>query len=119
MSETPTPDPELVARLTDRLARDAAACGRAVRARSRSDRATNLDLTIGTLAKELSKRAAGSVEDRRSRQLARTDAYNAVRPVLETLADRHGRLLRRGRWVALGAAAASAAIVACVAFRLS
>jgi hypothetical protein len=105
--------------LVERIAREAKACAGAFAGRRRAPRSADLDLTISTLAKQLSKRAAGGVEDRKSRQLARTDAYNAVRPVLEAMADHHRRLTTRSRWLALGAAGTSAAIVAFVAFRLS
>lgn len=105
--------------LVKRLAREAAGTGFPRSARARDERASSLDLTISTLAKQLSKRAADSIEDRKSRQLARTEAYNAVRPVLAELADHHRRLSERGRRLALASAAIAAVVVTIVAFRLS
>ena len=105
--------------LVERLAREAAGPAIPFGAKARLERASSLDLTISMLAKQLSKRATDPLEDRRSRQLARTGTYNAVRPVIAALADHHRRLSRRGHRLALGSAAIAAAIVTVVAFRLS
>jgi hypothetical protein len=124
MSETDIQDPDLVTRLTDRLAREVGA-GAALFGNRGANPSANLELTIGTLAKELSKLAAGSVEDRHSRQLARTNTYNAVRPVLEILAHHHRRGLRRAHAfatafaIAFAIAAGVVVIVAFLGFRLS
>jgi hypothetical protein len=105
--------------LVKRLAREAAATSLPRIPKSRNERGSNLELTISTLAKQLSRRAADPIEDRRSRQVARTEAYNAVRPVLAELADQHRRLSARGHWVALTSALVAAAVVAFIAIRIS
>jgi len=105
--------------LAKRLAREAVATLLPRSAKARQERASSLDLTISTLAKQLSRRAADAIEDRKSRQLARTEAYNAVRPVLAELANHHRRLSARGHRLALSSAAVAAAVVALIAIRIS
>ena len=98
--------------LVERIARDAFGSATTLRQRARASRASNLEVSISALAKQLSKRATDAVEDRKSKAIARTETYNAVRPVLEAMAQHHHRLARRSQWLAIGIAALSCAVAA-------
>ena len=98
--------------LVERIARDAFSSGTTLRQRKRASRSSNLEVSISALAKQLSKRATDAVEDRKSKMIARTETYNAIRPVLEAMAHHHHRLARRSQWVAVVIAALGCAVVA-------
>jgi len=85
--------------LVAKMARDAIVSGTAVSGSTRSSRASNLDRTISVLAKQLSKKATEGLEDRRMRQIARAETYNAIRPVLEAFAHHHKRQSIRASWL--------------------
>jgi hypothetical protein len=113
MSESADNDLDLVAK----MARDAIASGTALTGSARTSKASNLERTISVLAKQLSKKATEGVEDRRMRQIARTETYNAVRPVLEAFADHHKRLSIRTSWLLAVSMVTFAAAVAYYALR--
>jgi len=98
--------------LVERIARDAFSSATTLGQRKRASRTSNLEVSISALAKQLSKRATDAVEDRKSKMIARTETYNAVRPVLEAMAHHHHRLARRAQWVAVFIAALGCAVVA-------
>lgn len=83
--------------LASQVASGAFASGAALRAVSRAAGISEVERTISTLSKRISQRAADKIDDRHSRHAARTEVYNAVRPVLETLARHHAHLSRRAK----------------------
>lgn len=83
--------------LTRQVAQGAFASGAALRAASRAAGINDVERTISALSKRISQRAADKIDDRHSRHAARTEVYNAVRPVLETLAHHHTHLSMRAK----------------------
>jgi hypothetical protein len=103
--------------LAHKMARDAYHAGIALRARKRAGGDSDVQQVISVLSKRISQRAAEKIDDRHARQVARTEVYNSVRPVLETLAAHHTRLSSRSRKLVFGLWA-TLAIVALAAWGL-
>ncbi len=83
--------------LAQQVARGAFVTGISLRPGYRTAGHAETQRVISQLSKRVSQRAVDKIDDRQARQVARTEVYNAVRPILETMASQHAHLSLRAK----------------------